>query len=122
MNTKLITATIVIATILGLIGWDIFVAANTVSGDTISEITLAFAYKHPFVAFALGVLCGHLTWPRRINSDHKWTILVALIIASVATLVVDLSGILPKMIPIIPLAIGIPVGHLLWPQPKSRLK
>ena len=116
MNTKLITAIIVCAAIVGLIGWDIFVAANPVPGDTISEVFLAFTYKHPFASFAFGVLSGHLTWPRTTNSDHKWTILVSLIAVAIATLVLDLSGILPKMLPIIPLLIGIPIGHLLWPQ------
>jgi len=120
VNTKLITAIIVIAATLGLIGWDIWVVVEPTPGDTISEVFLGFTYRHPFVAFALGVLCGHLTWPRTFNSDHKWTILIALIITSVATLVLDLSGILPRMLPIIPLAVGIPIGHLLWPQPKSR--
>jgi uncharacterized membrane protein len=122
MNTKLITAIIVIVTILGLIAWDIWVVIEPTPGDTVSEIFLGFAYSHPFSSFALGVLCGHLTWPRTFNSNYKWTILAALIINSVAILVLDLSGILPRMLPIIPLAVGIPIGHLLWPQPKSRAK
>jgi len=31
--------------------------------DTISETTWRIIYRYPFVAFLLGYLMGHLTWP-----------------------------------------------------------
>lgn len=63
--SKKITIGILIACAAILIGWDIYVAANSSSGDTISEITLGFAQKHPVVPFALGVIMGHLFWPQK---------------------------------------------------------
>jgi hypothetical protein len=64
MNTKLITSIIMVAVIAVLIIWDVYVAANPVPGDTISEITLNFARRHPVIPFALGFVCGHLFWPQ----------------------------------------------------------
>lgn len=64
MNTKTATFWIVCAAIVLLIAWDVYVAANDVKGDTISELMLAFARKHPILPFALGVLFGHLFWPQ----------------------------------------------------------
>jgi hypothetical protein len=62
-----ITIAILLACAALLIGWDIYVAANPTPGDTISEITLAFAQKHPVLPFALGVIMGHLFWPQRVK-------------------------------------------------------
>jgi hypothetical protein len=53
-----------VASVCGLAGWDIFVAANSSPGDTISEVVLEVALRHPIVPFALGVLCGHWFWPQ----------------------------------------------------------
>lgn len=51
-----------------LIGWDVVVATNAVRGDTISEVTLAFARRYPVasvgVGLALGIVLGHLFWPQ----------------------------------------------------------
>ena len=65
MNTKLITGCLLVGVGALLVGWDIYVASNSINGDTISEITLAFARKHPVVPFALGVLMGHLLWSQQ---------------------------------------------------------
>lgn len=62
---RLATIIILVVTAILLIVWDIVVAANPVAGDTISEITLAFARKHPVVPFIMGVIMGHLFWPQR---------------------------------------------------------
>ena len=66
--TRKYTITILIIIALILIGWDIWVYIEPTDGDTISEITLAFAQKHPVLPFAIGVLCGHLLWPQKIKS------------------------------------------------------
>lgn len=47
-----------------LIAWDIYAAANKERGDTISEVVLGFARRHPVIPFLLGVLAGHLLWPQ----------------------------------------------------------
>lgn len=63
-NTRKVTISILVAAVLALIAWDVVVAMNPTPGDTISEITLAFAMRHPALPFAVGVVCGHLFWPQ----------------------------------------------------------
>ena len=67
--SKKVTIVILVTVAVLLIGWDIYVAVSPPTGDTISEVTLGFARKHPVFGFALGVLCGHLLWPQRIAND-----------------------------------------------------
>ena len=54
---------ILIGAAVGLIAWDVFVYLRPPAGDTISEILLRVATKHPLLPFALGVLAGHILWP-----------------------------------------------------------
>jgi hypothetical protein len=67
-TTKIITVTLMFACALALIVWDVVVATNKVSGDTISETTLGFAQRYPIagmgIAFAFGIIVGHLVWPQ----------------------------------------------------------
>ena len=60
---KKVTITILLVTAAILIGWDIYVAANKDSGDTISEIML-WVSSRPVIPFAFGVVMGHLFWPQ----------------------------------------------------------
>jgi hypothetical protein len=56
--------------LIGLVSWglwDIYVASNSMKGDTISEIVLAWAWKRPIVPFITGVVMGHLFWPQKIK-------------------------------------------------------
>lgn len=55
------TIWILIACALVLIAWDIYVAIRGPKA-TISRTLLTFAQKHIVVAFAFGVLMGHLFW------------------------------------------------------------
>lgn len=64
MTTRIWTIAILIVIAVLLIAWDIYVATNKKKGDTISEVTLDFARRHPVIPFLLGVLCGHLLWPQ----------------------------------------------------------
>ena len=64
MTSRTITISILAAVTLLLIAWDIYVATNKQKGDTISEVVLGFARRHPVIPFALGVLMGHLLWPQ----------------------------------------------------------
>jgi hypothetical protein len=66
------TIGILVAIVLALVGWDVYVAVaergsgnDPSSGGTISEVVLGFAGEHPAIPFALGVVCGHLLWPQR---------------------------------------------------------
>lgn len=62
--SRRLTIAILVMTAVVLIVWDIYVAVNGVSGDTISEVVLSFAQKHPVIPFVFGVVMGHLFWPQ----------------------------------------------------------
>jgi hypothetical protein len=62
MSTKYITTGIMVAAIVVLVIWDIYVATNPIPGDTISEITLNFARHHPVIPLIIGIIVGHLFW------------------------------------------------------------
>lgn len=68
--TKIVTKVLMLSIAIVLIGWDIYVAANDIPGDTISELTLSWAFMHPVIPFAVGVLCGHLFWPQGGSSER----------------------------------------------------
>lgn len=67
--TKTWTLIFIAATIVSIAVYDTLVAVNRVDGDTISEITLAWAMRHPIavmcLGMALGIVLGHLFWPQR---------------------------------------------------------
>lgn len=68
---KKITIGLMLGTSATLIGWDVVVAANKDKGDTISEILIKTARKHPVISFAWGFLSGHLFWAQRVkNGDN----------------------------------------------------
>jgi hypothetical protein len=48
-----------------LIIYDIYAGVRWGYEGTISRDILVAAYEHPVIAFAAGVLCGHLFWPQR---------------------------------------------------------
>jgi hypothetical protein len=57
------TTAIILVIVAGLlIVWDIYLAAAPPTGDTISEVIRDFAYRHPIIPFAIGVLIGHWFW------------------------------------------------------------
>jgi hypothetical protein len=64
MDTKMITSVLMVAVVVLMIGWDVYVAFTPVKGDTISEILRQIARNHPMIPFALGVLIGHWFWGR----------------------------------------------------------
>lgn len=92
---RTVTQIVMLAGILLWIGWDIVVAANRVAGDTISEITLALARRHPIIPLAVGVVVGHLFGASRFFEPA-----VALVEAH----------------PLAPLFFGILAGAVCWSQ------
>lgn len=58
------TIAILLSVAAFLVLWDVAVALSPEPDDTISEVVLDWAGRHPIVPFALGVLCGHLFWPQ----------------------------------------------------------
>ena len=106
-----------VATVL-IIAYDIVVATNSGKGDTISEISLKWAWDWPILALSWGVVVGHLFWPVPVIR-HKWPKIYALWGIGAVGLGVDIFW-LTGVFPLIPLVVGIVLGHLLWPQKRMR--
>ncbi len=70
--TKKITIGVIYATLAVIITWDLVVAWNPIDGDTVSEITLGFGWRHPTAPYVLGIILGHLTWPMRFKKPLIW--------------------------------------------------
>lgn len=66
--TRKVTITVLVLVAALLIGWDVWVFLEPTPGDTISEVTMFFARKHPVLPFLIGVVCGHLLWGQRVRS------------------------------------------------------
>jgi len=71
MNTKKITMGVIIAAIVGLVGWDVYVGFTPTEGDTISEVIREMAYRYPIIAVAAGILVGHWFWSKRKKQKTK---------------------------------------------------
>lgn len=112
--TRKITGWLILAVTAVAIVYDIVIVIEPTPGDTISRVTLDFAWVHPFVSYAMGVLVGHLMWPMA-QSTRLWRILI-LAATGAVVLGLDIAGILPRIVPIIPVLIGIVAGHYLWTQ------
>jgi len=69
MKTSRVTRTVLLICILIACGWDVFVAWNSVPGDTISEMVFAFVHQNPTVSFLVGYVCGHLFWGQQEKED-----------------------------------------------------
>jgi len=110
------TAAVIVCGVAGWIVWDLIVVSST-DGATISRVILDWAYDWPTIPTAVGVLCGHWFWPvyqYRHEGRGAWRywLLGGL---GVLLLVLDLVW-LDRVFPLIPLAIGVPIGHFLWTQ------
>lgn len=57
--------------VISIAVYDTIMAVNNIEGDTISEITLAWAMKHPIsvlcLGMALGTVIGHIFWPQFVS-------------------------------------------------------
>ena len=117
MKTRLVTSAIIIATIVGIIAYDIWVVIEPTPGDTISEVILGFSMRHPFASFASGVLCGHLFWPMaKRTKAYVIGALATLIAVGISMLVLDISGMVPTLNPCLWFVLGVPAGHFGWSQ------
>lgn len=98
-----------------LIAWDFVAVFTTPKNATISEVFIHLMYEHPVAALYLGMLFGHLTFPAAVTRPHWETaaIVTALVAIGIA---VDRMRLLPIMMPVIPLMVGIILGHWVWPQ------
>jgi len=102
--------TLVVAAVLALaaVGWDIFVAVSPENGDTFSELFLQGSGAWPALPYALGVVAGHLAWPNSYRLGW-WALLSA-----VPAVVLLLWR--PTVPSVVMLAVGLLVGHFVWPQ------
>lgn len=109
-------------TILGIIGaillWDLMLATDVVSRNTISEIITDYARQYFIIPGAFGLVLGHWFWPRSWEKgETPLGITVGLILALGGMLVLSFTIVCPM---IIPLGIGFCLGHLLWPNSSSN--
>ena len=59
-----VTAWFIVLLVFLLAGYDVYAAVKWGYQGTISYDILTAAQTHPIIAFAAGVLCGHLFWPQ----------------------------------------------------------
>lgn len=57
-----VTSWILITVVTMLIGWDIYAVLRWGYAGTISFDILTASKNHPIIAFAIGVVAGHLFW------------------------------------------------------------
>jgi len=77
-KTTLITSIVMVVATVGLIAWDVIVAVNPVSGDTISEITLNLAGQFVLLPVAWGTLMGHFFSPLKRPLIPWWSTIMVL--------------------------------------------
>lgn len=126
--TRLATIIALLAIVIGLIFYDIYLAVNKIPGDTISEITAHYAKRSLFLPIGLGVLIGHFLWPTT-GSVAGWITLSGLLTVGCAALGLDIyeffkGGIYDftmrtvpflRQFPIIIFTVGVFIGRLIWP-------
>jgi hypothetical protein len=60
---------LIVVVVLTLGVYDIVAYVHGGVQATISRVVLGWAHANPVVAFAVGLLCGHLFWPQPIPQD-----------------------------------------------------
>jgi len=118
MTTRTITLWAMLGATVAILGYDVVVATNDVTGDTISEISRDLASAWFSLPFAWGVVVGHLFWPAK-EVRQKWPRIAALWALGAAVLVLDVTT--PIQAPAIAaVVLGLVMGRLLWPQLAPR--
>jgi len=116
-----ITTALLLAVAGLLIMWDIVPALTPDLGDTESEIILRTAIQYKGVAWALGVIMGHLLWPMSPRWRQRpplvywslFTILLVLVVVFVA--LPTIADVLFRYT-VVAFVVGFPMGHFMWPQ------
>lgn len=112
-----VTIWLLCTVITALIAWDVYAAWDVPHSDTISEFTLSIFWLHPSLPAAVGYLMGHLTWPNNFNHIGKVWRSVLLCVLGAVLFGLDFGlHVIKPMVPLIPFAVCVPLGHLLWPQ------
>lgn len=111
---------------IGLIAWDVFLGTDGEPGTTISAVMKTIS-RVPAISYVFGVLAGHLFWNRKGSETpdqqrvrwYKLAGAVAVVGALVAWDVASSDPVIEflRANQIVAFAfIGVPLGHLLWPQ------
>jgi len=61
-KNKIITISVLLGTVVLLIGWDIYVYFVGENVDMITAVVWNTSRDHPIVPFMVGVVMGHLFW------------------------------------------------------------
>lgn len=114
---------IVIAVIIFLILFNIYLNYNKIENDTINEILKNWAYsKYFFITFIWGVFGGHffLGSPRPVFGSNWWMPVVLVIILVILLIFIGnklkRSDILKRRYQLLLLISGVLYGHFFWSQ------
>lgn len=115
------TAGVILAALASLVVWDLVVVTAApdppgLDNATESRWILDTLTNLPGVALDCGILLGHWLWPVYVYEIKPWLRNILLVLVMVAAPIGDVFQFIPDMIPLIPVAIGVPLGHYLWPQ------
>ena len=111
--SKTITKFVMAATIVLVVGYDVWVYMEPTPGDTVSEILLAAAGTWSVLPFGFGVLAGHLFVPSGRDRDVVWLLRSAVLAAGVSLVNYALDNTIP---PAASLLVGGLVGAAWWSQ------
>jgi len=118
---KIVTISVMVVSVAAWICWDIVVASLGLYPATESQILLVFGYLNISAPSAIGFVLGHLFWPARGKVSYRTLRIVVAATYGVLLIVANVLGYLPEVVPILPLVVHIPLGHLLWPQPERLI-
>ena len=114
---------IVIAVIIFLILFNIYLNYNKIENDTINEILKNWAYgKYFFITFIWGVFGGHffLGSPRPVFGSNWWMPVVLVIILVILLIFIgnklERSDVLKRRYQLLLLISGVLYGHFFWSQ------
>jgi len=113
-----------------LIGWDIYLATNSQTGDTISEVVQFWSMRHPIFAYAYGILGGHFFWPGpSFVTVHTtgWQNLGIILCTGVIVVILDLIHLktgwfaisFVERWPVVIMLVAVPIGHIFWAQARQ---
>lgn len=122
--TQIAMIVVMIATFIGIVVFDIFMAVNGIKGDTFSEIFISAAQRSLLLPVVFGTIFGHLLWSTTRWEPPVWMTFGVLGVSALIWLGVDVHYWLrsPKgfefarQYPIILFCVYLVVGHLFWPQ------
>jgi len=113
-----ITQLLIVATIVGLIAYDVIAGAN--GQPTESAVLRDWSVRWTLLPFVAGFLSSHWFAPRAHADVSGWMwALPAMVILLGIDLVWNLKG-LPRVwwrYPYLYFILGVPVGYFFWPQP-----